>query len=165
MSRNDIRVVNEGGSLNAHTRVWQTEAGEADIALGEPVKLKADGSPYVIPMADGDPVIGTDTAIGFTADASDHDATNDGTVEVFEGDAKAVYAVKAKVATNADTQDKIDALVGKTVGVDLTSGEYTIDTTAVNDNTKGFVIVGGDPERKEIHVRLRQAAIDGNTAA
>lgn len=165
MAKNDIRIVDNGGNQVVNTEVWQTEADAAAINPGEPLKQKAAGSKYLIPLADGEPTIGTTVAtIGVAASVGTHTSTADGSVEVFVAQSGVTYAVKAKDASAVDTEAKVKALVGKTVGIDLTGGVYTIDTTDASAATKGFLIVGGDHNNRELYVRLRNAAIDGPVA-
>jgi hypothetical protein len=138
---------------------WQTEAGATDINAGEPVKLKAAGSPYVIPLADGDLTIGTDTAmIGFTASASTHTASADGSVDVYRPLPGIVYAMKATTATNIDTQAELDALKGDRITIDLSGGTYTMDENAGDNANNAFYIVGGNIETGEIYFTVRTDA-------
>lgn len=166
MAKLDITIVDNAGNQVVPTQVWQTEADSTAINAGEFVKLKTAGSPYVIPLADGEPTIGTTTAIvGLAASDSTHTSDADGTVEVFMILPGVVYAIDAKSAAAADTKSEIDVLCGNTVGIDLTSGKYSIDTTDSSVATKGFMIVGGDPAKSKLYVQLRLAAMDGVIAA
>lgn len=165
MSKFDIRIVDNGGNQVVNTEVWQTEANATDIYAGEPVRLKLAGSPYVIPLADGEPTLGTTVAtIGLAASDSTHTASADGEVEVFVAQPGVTYAIKAKDSSNIDTEAKIKALVGNTIGIDLTSNTYTIDTTDSSAATGGLIIVGGNVNNQEIYFRLRNAAMDGPIA-
>lgn len=138
---------------------FQTEAGATDIKAGEFVKWKANGSPYVIPLADADGVIGTVVAlVGLAKSDSTHTAAVDGYVDVYLPVPGVVYEIKAKTATAADTQAEIDALCGDRVIIDLTAGAYTLDTAAGEAQTSPFTIVGGDPEKKTLYVTLRSGA-------
>lgn len=155
MSRSDIKIVRTAGG-NVPTYKWQTEAGATDILAGEPVKLKAAGSPYVIPLADGDNTIGTDTSIvGIAASDSDHTASADGSIMVYVPLPGVVYEAKAKTSTTADTQAEIDAMVGDRKVFDLTSGVYTVDAAAADAAANGIIIVGGDPERATLEFIIR----------
>jgi len=75
-----------------------------------------------------------------------------------------VYSCHAKSATAADTQAKINVLMGKRVLFDLTSGVYSIDTAVVDSNVNGLIIVGGNPDNNEIYFQFRPAAIEGAIA-
>lgn len=147
-------------------RVWQTEAAATAILAGEPVKLKTAGSPYVIPLADNEPVIGTTTQmVGIAASDSIQTASADGTVSVYmldEGDIE--LACKATTATNFDTQSEIDALVGDRVLFDFGSSTYTVDENAGDSATSGLQIIGGNPDTQEVYFKVRPGALEGPVA-
>lgn len=157
MARNDVRLLTAGGhSSELPARVYQTEAGSTDIVAGEPTKLNAAGSPYVIPVATAEPVVGTTTAVtGIAANDSTHTATEDGVVSVFQPVPGATYVAKANNATNIDTQAKLDALANDRVVFDLTSSTYTIDEDAGDGATNGLYIVGGSVDKGEIFFTIR----------
>lgn len=159
MSRNDIKIKDIGGYNVAPTRRFLTEAGATAILQGEPVKFKALGARYVIPLADGDGVIGTMTPIvGIAASDSNHTASADGSVEVYLPLPGIVYEIKAKSAASADTQSEIDALTLDRAIIDLTSSAYTLDATGTDVVTAPFVIVGGDPLKSSLFVTIRAGA-------
>lgn len=145
MAKNDVKIVDLAGLNTLATVTWQTEAAATAIYAGEPVKLKAAGSPYAIPLADGEPVVGTTTAVlGIAASDSTQTASADGTVQVFLPMPGVVYEANAKTASTVDSQSEINALCGDRVVFDLTSTSYTIDAAAGDGSTKGVYIVGGD---------------------
>lgn len=159
MAKRDIFVKDTGGLNVVPTRKMQTEANATSIYAGEPVKLKAAGSPYVIPVADAEPVIGTTTQVmGIAAEDSSHTATVDGYMDVYEFNPGIVYAIKAKSSTAVDTQSEIDALQNDTLLFDLTSSTYTIDTAAGNAATSGLQVVGGDPDEGLVYFKIRPEA-------
>lgn len=162
MAKGDIRIHRGSPAV----RVWQTEANATDILAGEPVKLKSAGSPYVIPLADNEPVIGTTTQmIGIAQSNSTHTAAADGEISVYmldEGDIE--LAAKATTAANFDTQSEIDALVGDRVVFDLISSVYTVDENATDGATKGVQIIGGNPDTAEVYFKVRPAALEGPVA-
>lgn len=159
MSRNDIRIVDIGGYNVAPTRKFLTEAAATAILQGEPVKFKALGSRYVIPLADADGVIGTMTPIvGVAASDSTQTASADGFVEVYLPLPGIVYEIKAKSTTAADTQSEIDALTLDRAIIDLTSSAYTLDATGTDVATAPFVIVGGNPDRNSLYFTIRAGA-------
>ena len=159
MAKGDIRLFNPGGHSDVPSWAWQTEAGATDILAGEPVKLKAAGSPYVIPLADGDLTIGTDTAmIGVAASDSTHTAAADGTIDVYLPAAGSVRAMKATTVANVDTQTKIDALVGDRVVMNLATGVYTLDENAADGATSAFYILGGVPSTGVLYYSIRTDA-------
>lgn len=151
----DIKIVRTAGG-NVPTYRWQTDAGDTAIEAGDPVKLKAAGSPYVIGLADGDNTIGTDTSIvGIAASDSTHTASADGVVDVYIPLPGIVYEAKAKTSTTADTQAEIDALCGDRKVLDLTDGTYTVDAAAADAAANGIIVVGGDPERATLEFIIR----------
>jgi hypothetical protein len=159
MARGDIKIRQTGGQTNVPTVKWQTEANATAIYAGEPLKLKAAGSPYVIPCADADLTIGTDTAfIGIAATDGTHTASADGSVDVFMPLPGVVYEAKAKTASTVDTQSEIDALCGDRVVLDLTSSTYTLDASAGDGANNAFYIVGGDPAQATVHFTCRADA-------
>src|SRR3990167_5044499 len=156
MAKGNVRIKDNGGHNVVPTWSWQTEAAATDIKAGEPVKLKSAGSPYVIPLADNEPVIGTTTqVIGIAASDSTHDASDDGTIEVYLPLAGVVYACKATTAANVDTASELNALVADRVLFDLISTAYTVDENAGDTATSGLQIVGGDHLTQEIYFTLR----------
>lgn len=160
MAKNDIRVRDSLTPLPVRT--CQTEANATAIKAGEMVKMKALGSPYVIPVADAEPIIGTTTPImGIAASDSTHTASADGIVQVYVPIPGVVYEAASKVSTDINTQAKINALVGDHVVIDLTSGVYTLDSSAGDGNTKGLQIVGGDATRLVAFFTIRPAAVEG----
>ena len=165
MAKNDITIKDQAGHNVIPTRRWQTEAAATAIYAGEPVKLKASGSPYVIPVADAEPIIATTTAIiGIAASDSTHTASADGYVDVYVPLPGVVYKAKAKTASTFDTQSEINALCGDNVVFDLTSSTYTVDAAATDGATKGIRIVGGDPNGAYVYFEIRPAAIEGAVA-
>lgn len=165
MAKNDIRIHDRAGYACVPTWTWQTEAAATAILAGEPVKLKSAGSPYVIPLADSEPVIGTTTqVIGIAATDSTQTATANGTIEVYMPLPGVVYAAKATTLANVDTKAELDALVGDRVEIDLTGSTYTLDENAADGVTGGCQIVGGDYTQGEVYFILRSAATEGPVA-
>lgn len=165
MAKNDFRIHSTGGLSAVLTKKMQTEANATAILAGEPVILKIAGSPYVIPAADGDPVIGTTTQVmGIAASNSDHTASADGTVEVYLPSAEVIWEGKAKTSSTVDTQSELDALRNDRVVWDLTSSTYTIDAAAGDGAAKGIQIVGGDPDRSVVYFIIRPGASEAPIA-
>lgn len=163
MALQNVRIKTAGGTQSVPVIVCNTEAAATNIKAGEPVMAKTDGSKYVIPLADGDPVIGTSTNfVGIAASTSTETASADGTVSVYQISPETILVAKAKSATAADTEAEIVALKGKRTLFDLTSSTYTIDTAAADADVNGLIIVGGNADRKEIWVQARSAAIEGD---
>lgn len=159
MAKNDITIVSGAGHSNVPTLRFLTEANATAINAGEPVKFKALGARYVIPLADADGVINTITPIvGVASSASTHTASADGFVDVYMALPGVVFEISAKSSTGADTQAKIDALRLDRAIIDLTSGVYTLDATGTDVITAPFTIVGGDFTRNKLHFIVRAGA-------
>lgn len=165
MAKGDIFIYDTGGLNVVPTKKMQTEANATAIKAGEPVKLKSAGSPYVIPLATGEPVIGTTTQVmGVAAEDSVHTATADGYMDVYIPVPGVVYAAKATTEANVDTQSEIDALVNDRVALDLADSTYTVDENQGDGATLGLQIVGGDADRGLIYFTIRPAASEGPIA-
>ena len=165
MAKADIFIQDVAGNNVIPSVSRQTEANATDILAGEPVKLKSAGSPYVIPLADNEPAIGTTTQmIGITSGASNHTASADGTVNVYMIKPGVIYRAKASTPANIDTQAKLDALVNDNVLFDLITGVFTVDENAGNAAVNGIQIVGGDVAQGEIYFTIRPAAAEGAIA-
>ena len=142
MAAGDIKILSNNGVQTVPTITFQTEAGATAINFGEPLKAKAAGSPYVIPMADAEPVIGTTTdSMGIAASDSTHTATADGVVSAWVPMDGIVYMAAATTPANIDTQAKYDALVGDRVAFDLAAGVYTVDENQGDGATLALRIV------------------------
>jgi hypothetical protein len=164
MAKNDIRV-REGHTLSVPVREYQTEASATPIYTGEPVKLKVDGSNYVIPLADNEPAIGTTTqVIGVAASDSTQTPAADGKVRVYVDDGSIEWECKVTTPANFDTQSKIDALANDRIFLDLISTIYTVDENAGDGAINGIQLIGGDPARKVAYFKFRPAALEGPVA-
>ncbi|MFA6295525.1 MAG: hypothetical protein WC666_03860 [Candidatus Paceibacterota bacterium] len=160
MAKNDIKI--KDSYMTVPVVKWQTEAAATAILAGEPVKLKAAGSPYVIPLADNEPAIGTTTQlVGIAASDSTQTASADGSVMVYMPIPGVVYACKATTTSNIDTQAKLDALCGDNVLFDFGSSTYTVDENAGNAGVNGIQIVGGDYAKGVVYFTIRTSATSG----
>lgn len=166
MAKGNIKVHKAAGYLNLPTEKWQTEANATAIYAGEPVKLKSAGSPYAIPLADAEPVIGTTTQVlGIAASDSTQTASADGYVMVYPANLPGViWKAKAKTSSTVDTLSELNALCGDNVVLDLTTSTYTVDAAAGNGATNGIQIVGGNHETTEVYFKIRPAASEGAIA-
>jgi len=165
MARHDITIKDVGRAGVLNTRVCQTEAAATAILAGEPVIIKSTGSPYVIPMADATPVIGTTVEmVGIAKGDSTHTASADGTVEVYIPGPDTIFAIKAKSAAAVDTLAEVKALENDCLLFDLTSDDYTIDTAAGHVITGGLQVTGGDHNKGLVYFKVRQNALTGLVA-
>jgi hypothetical protein len=112
-------------------------AGATAINPGEPVAATLGGT-TVTALATNKPVVGTDYMIGISTSTSTQTASVAGTVDYIPLQAGLTYIISPKVAATWDTQAEYDALVGKRVLFDLTTGSYTI--LASDSATSGLVI-------------------------
>ena len=164
MAKLDVRIHDTAGYNVIPTATWQVDSNTTILA-GEPVKLSAAGSPFVIRLADNEPAIGTTTqVIGITASDATATAAAAGTVEVYLPLPGVVYKAKATTAANIDTQSELNALCGDNVLFDLVSSTFTVDENAGNAAGNGIQIVGGSPSEGEVYFTIRPAATQGAIA-
>jgi hypothetical protein len=163
MAKGDYRI-QSGGFLywkyNVQDRT--TSSLTRVIYPGEPLKLYGGtaGSQFVYPLETGDPEIGTDFFVGIAATESTETSTADGTIWVYVAiPGVTVMAAKATTSANVDTQSEIDALLNDTICGDVSSLTYTIDEDeGTDDNVHGFVVVGGNPDTKELYFTVKSRA-------
>lgn len=148
------------GAASVPTLTFQTEANVAVGAIdpGMLLKWKSNGSPYVIPLVDGDHTIGTDTAIvGLAASSGTQTASADGTVEVYMPLPGIVYRGYATTGSNVAA-----TLVGDRVGIDISAttaaGDWTVDENEGESQTFAFCIVDVDTENDTVDFIIRSGA-------
>lgn len=152
MAVGDIFIYKANGTQGS--RRFAVAAGATAILAGEPV-VKSLGAVSVTAAADGTPVVGTDYVVGIAASNSTQTASVAGYVDVTVLTPGMVIAGKPKTAASWDTQAEYDALTGKRVVFDLTSGSYTIDATdgATNGLVVEYVNVTENPNLVAVVVR------------
>lgn len=160
MSDNDIQIVDVGGHAGLPTYQWQVASGAAaSIGPGEPLKMSASASQYVVLQADADLTIGTDQPMpGVAANTSTDTTSADGVVQVWMPLPGVIYRVRALTAGLADTASEINALIGEYDVIDLTSSAFTLDTAAGSGANNAYLIVGGEATISSLHVMLRSDA-------
>lgn len=119
------------------SRKANVAAGATTINAGEPVAATLGGV-TVTAMATNKPVVATDFLIGIAVSASTQTASLAGTVDYVPLTPGQIYMISPKVPATWNTQAAYDALVGKRVLIDLTTGSYTI--LAVDGATSGCVV-------------------------
>lgn len=119
----------------------------ASIAGGTPTKESTSGAVAIMVDADGTT---SQKFSGIAKDTSTETASVAGRVNVWMPFPGILYSGFAKSAAAADTQGEIDALMGKRVVFDLTTGDWTVDTAAGNATTNGVIIVGGEFQTSRI---------------
>lgn len=126
-------------------RTYNVAASATLINAGEPVGINALGDTVVIPMVTNQPDASTHLAVGVAVTTSTNTASAAGTVTVQPISSGDTWLIKPKVAASWDTQAEYDALVGKRVLIDLTTGSYTI--LASDSANNGCVIMPLDITR------------------
>jgi hypothetical protein len=113
----------------------------ASIDRGAPTK---EDTTEVAIMADGEGTTSQQFS-GLAKSVSTDTAATAGTVELYLPLAGLIYVGSPKVAAAANTEAEILALCGKRIVFDLTTGDWTVDSAAVDDIGNAVVIVGGNP--------------------
>lgn len=137
---------------------WQMEfivasGTTASIDAGAPTKcVTADGSVAgtIVVMVDADGLVTGERFTGLGKGTSTETASAAGTAETWAPVPGMLYRGFCKVAGSANTQAKINALMGKKVIFDLTSSDWTVDTAATDALVNCVVIAGGIPANDEI---------------
>ncbi len=139
---------------------WLVASGAvATIQPGTPTKFNGTRGTNgtVVPMVDAD---GTTSQVftGICKTISTDTASAAGVVYTFMPLPGIIYAAKAKSATAANTQAKIDALRGGRFVFDLTgtvgpglTGTWTIDTAAGDGSTNCIVVLGGEYQTNTLY--------------
>jgi len=136
----DIQIYDEAAFGYPGDAQFAVAASATLINAGEPV-LKALGNAsgnVVSPLANNEPVVGTNFMAGIASTTSTNTAGAAGTVQVTKLVNGVTYLISPKVAATWNTQAAYDALVGARVLLDLTAGVYTI--LAADGATNGCVV-------------------------
>ncbi len=118
-------------------------------------------------MADGDGVVTAQRFTGIAKSTSTETSSAAGTVDTMFPVAGMLYRGFASVATNANTQALINALMGKRVKFDLgvlSSGTWSVDTADADALVNCVTIVGGIPASSEILFIYSQKGTVGDTS-
>ena len=159
MATGDITVLEQASMTGRGARKYNVAAGATTINPGEPV-ARALGATTVTAMATNKPVVGTDYVAGIAATTSTQTASVAGIVYVYPISSLTTYLIKPNVSTSWDTQSEYDALVGKRVLIDLTTGSYTL--LAADGATYGAVVQALDISKYpgRIAIAFRSALSD-----
>jgi hypothetical protein len=136
MAQGDIKprdVFTDNASLT-----YPVAAG-VTIRAGEPV-TRTLGALTVIPAITATPVVGTHAVVGIAQTNSTSTASTAGTVSVIPVDINKIYLIKTSGTAFAN-QAAYDAKLGQRVLFTLSSGTYSIATTAADGATSGLVIM------------------------
>lgn len=127
----------------------------ATINPGTPTKFSSAGA--VIPMTDANGTT-SERFTGIAKSTSTDTAAAAGEVYVYVPLPGLIYAAKAKSATAANTQAKIDALLGARLVFDLTgtvgpglTGTWTVDTAGGDGANNCLTIVGGEYQTNTLY--------------
>lgn len=141
MSIGDLVILEQASMTGRGARLYNVAAGAATINPGEPVVLPTSlGAVTVVRAPTNSPVASSDYFVGIAATTSTNTSGTAGTVGVYPADPLITYLVSPTTATSWDTQAEYDALVGKSVLLDLTSGTYTVLATNPQNSANGFVV-------------------------
>lgn len=158
MSTGDFQFYTEGPFGNPGTTRYAVapSGGAPQINAGEPVVASGASvtATVVATMATNKPLLGTDFIVGISQSVSSETTTLTGVVDVyniFSEDASLL--VNANDSTAVNTQAKYNALVGRRVLIDKTSGVYTALVTDGVGN--GCVILPLDTAKWPGKVRLQ----------
>ena len=153
MPNGQIQYLLEAGCGYPGDIPQQVQAGSVgSIVSGIPLG-KALGQQYVLPLATGTPVVGTDYMAGISTTLSTDTVSTDGTVSVSRLVPGIIYLITPLNPTaffgsswpTTPSQATYNSLVGARVLFDLTGGVYTITNT--DGSTNGLVVENLDISR------------------
>ncbi len=142
---------------------WLVASGAAaTINPGTPTKFSSAGA--IVPMTDGNGTT-SERFTGIAKTTSTDTAAAAGEVYTFIPLPGIIYAAGAKSATGANTQAKIDALLGARLVFDLTgtvgpglTGQWTIDAAGGDGSTNGIMVIGGEYQTNTLYFIYRNTA-------
>lgn len=153
MARNDIKIL-EPIEPKFSYDMLVAAGSAASIKSGEPTICLQTG--YAEIMVDGNGSTGGRFA-GIAKSDSTDTASAAGSVTLWLPLPGMVYSGVAKSSTAANTQAKINALIGKRVTFDLTSTTWTVDTAASDASTNCLTIIGGDYNTNTVYFTYNNA--------
>ncbi len=136
MSTGDFTILEQASMTGRGGRVYNIAAGSTILA-GEPVATLLGGV-NVYAALDNAGQVGTDYLVGIATTNSTATSAVAGTVNVMPLNSDITYLANPATAASWDTQSEYDALVGKRVLIDLTSGAYSI--LASDSSGNGLVV-------------------------
>ncbi len=152
--------IHKGQSMTFEMQYIVSSGGTNTISQGSPTKLNGYdaagfGAGAIIPMVDGDGTIGAASSrtifAGIAKNQSNDTTATAGTVVVWAPVPGILYRGTTKLNTDVNTQAKLNALMGKRVVFDLSSGNvWTVDSGAADALANCVAIAGGDPNTTEI---------------
>ncbi len=160
MAIGDILILEQADLMGRGSRLQNVAAGAATINAGEPVCYGTVAAVTVIAAPTNFPVANSDYFVGIAATTSTQTSGTAGIVGVYPINTGTTFLIRPKAPTSWDTQSEYDALVGKSVLIDLTTGSYTI--LATNGVNNGCVI---QPMDVNVHPGMVAFAVKGSTSA
>lgn len=165
MSAGDFTVLEQNSFAGRGARTYNVAAAATAINAGEPV-VRSLGATTVTRLygtgttGTNAPAVGTDYVAGIAVTAGTQTASAAGVVTVMPLNSGITFLAIPNTATSWDTQSEYDALVGKRVLVDLTSGAYTI--LASDSANNGLIVAPLDVAKYpgRVAVVFRQALSD-----
>lgn len=149
MARGDIYLLDSLDEAFTKRRLVASGA-VASIQAGTPTKENGSNVGIIAAMVDADGTTSQRFAGVAKTDSTDT-ASVAGIVRTWTPLPGLIYAAKAKVLANANTQALIDALVAKRVVFDLTAGTWTIDTGAADSATNCVICAGGEYQTSTVY--------------
>lgn len=151
MAFNDVRFITE---QNPSIDV-PVQAAATHIYPGMWVKRSGQ---YAVVCADGDPVAqgdGTsDIVLGVAVSESSETSTDDGYVSVSPMSQDTIVEMNATTPANIDTRAEINALINSRITINVVGGVQTIDENAGDNRLNCLRVVGGDPQRGTLFLKL-----------
>lgn len=155
MARGDIYLLDSLDEAFTKKRLVASGA-VTSILAGTPTKENGSNVGVVAAMVDGDGTTSQRFSGLAKSDSSDT-ATVAGVVRTWTPLPGLIYAAKAKVLANANTQALIDALTAKRVVFDLTAAVWTIDTAASDASTNSVICSGGEYQTSTVYFQYSPA--------
>lgn len=158
MAKSDFKILEQNSMMGRGGRLYNIAAGST-IFAGEPV-ARVLGGTQVYACVNGAGVVGTDYIVGVATTNSTSTASVVGSIDVMPLSNGITYLIAPAVPASWNTQALYDALVGKRVTINLTSGVYTVNATDSANN--GLVVQTLDISRYPgmVAVAFRSALSD-----
>lgn len=158
MALGNFTILEQNTMTGRGGRLYNIAAGST-IYAGEPVGRLLGGI-NVFACINGAGVVGTDYVVGVATTTSTATASVAGTVDVMPLSSGITYLVAPAVAASWDTQAEYDALVGKRVTINLTTGVYTVNASDSANN--GLIVMPLDISKYpgKVAVAFRAALSD-----
>lgn len=148
-------IVNPASEAFEYERAVASGAA-ASIDRGAPTK---EDTTEVAIMADGEGTTAQQFS-GLAKSVSTDTAAAAGKVKLYLPLPGLVYVGSPKVAGAADTEAEILAIAGKRIVLDLTTGDWTVDSAAADDIGNAVVIIGGNPNEDKVYFCMTHTTLN-----